>query len=248
MTGYRGIAKGARHALAKWDDEANLICTFRLETRLNASFPRSSHWGRVARRASSLTLAAAASACTPLGMWLYEDPTFALAAVQLVGEGSGTTSLEFVMAGCNRNDYDVQAQRLDVQLELNGSRVGKMTQDVPIMLTMRDQTPVPVLLPGWSGSPSPGAEEREVTFKLVGTGVISSPMGQRTVRIVQQGTVRIKDAKPVSWVARDAVPCRPGTSVLPNAPGRGTPITIPTAPPPPPPNQSPYTGGPPGPS
>lgn len=179
-------------------------------------------------------------------MWLYEDPTFALAAVQLVGEGSGTTSLEFVMAGCNRNDYDIQAQRLDVQLELNGTRVGKMTQDVPIMLTMRDQTPVPVQLAGWN-DPGSASREREVSFRLVGTGVISSPVGERKVRIVQQGTVRIKDARPVSWTARDAIPCRPGLSNLPGAPGRGTPMGVPTAPPPPPPNQAPYTGAPPEP-
>lgn len=213
---------------------------------VTASIRRPARWGQAASCASGLLLSYAAAACTPLGMWLYEDPTFALAAVQLVGEGSGTTSLEFVMAGCNRNDYDIQAQRLDVQLELNGTRVGKMTQDVPIMLTMRDQTPVPVQLAGWS-DPGSASREREVSFRLVGTGVISSPVGERKVRIVQQGTFRIKDAKPVSWTARDAIPCRPGMSNLPNAPGRGTPMGVPTAPPPPPPNQAPYTGAPPEP-
>lgn len=177
-----------------------------------------------------LAAGSAAVACTPFGLWLYEDPTFAVAALQLVGEDSAK-ALEVVMSGCNRNDYDLHTKNVELALDIAGEQLGAASQSVPILLAMRDQTSVPVKFVGWSQHEM-GSGERVVPFTLSGTGIIASPIGDRTVRIAQRGTVRLQDAKPVSWTARDSIPCRPGMSVLPNAPGRGVPLPMPDVPPP----------------
>ena len=57
--------------------------------------------------------------CTGLGMWLYEDPRVNLVEISMARD-SGKGQLQFVLSGCNTNDYDLQLDSLKMLLVVAG--------------------------------------------------------------------------------------------------------------------------------
>lgn len=161
------------------------------------------------------SLALAATACTPLGAWLYDDPSFTLAQVEYHPAGDGTDSLEVVITGCNRNDYELMGFGFETQLLLDGRAVGSATLTNAYQLATRDSTQLTMVLPlsRTAGLSDPAAAMR---YELVGSTRIQTPIGERRVPMRQRGNVaRSEDG--YQWTARDVLPCRPGQSTLPGA-------------------------------
>lgn len=152
--------------------------------------------------------------CTPLGMWVYEDPSFALQSVTLRSgpdSGAGADSMDLVFAGCNRNDYEVVGESLLTSLHVDGHKVAQGRRDQPYRIATRDSAPVMVTLAmqgDWiyGTTALPVELESEVLLKL--------PNGERRYVLSQKGTLVMKEGKPVLKVA-EGRRCRPGSSVLP---------------------------------
>lgn len=172
-------------------------------------------------------------------MWLYEDPSFALTAVNVVGVGSSQAGLELVLMACNRNDYDIDLLRARLQLRVADSGLGEAAFETPVVLAMRGETPVPIKVPSDADGRVVAAAVASAPFHITGTSVVKTPIGERVVKLEQRGMVELRDRRAVAWKPRDARPCRPGQSVLPPAPGRGTPFPLPEMPPQPPPVREP---------
>jgi hypothetical protein len=158
--------------------------------------------------------------CTPLGAWLYSDPTFALSGVRTTFQGSPADTLQFVLTGCNLNDFDVDGLTINGQLFVDGAAVGSLQSRRAFTMKMRDSVDVTVFLQ------IPRADEPRVhakgddfvmaRYELHGLVELATPIGVRRVNVLQRGDVRFDSAGvPSGWTVRNARPCKPGQSVLP---------------------------------
>jgi hypothetical protein len=158
------------------------------------------------------------AACTPLGAWLYDDPSFALARVGVrhSAGGPGPDSLELVLAGCNPNDYDLMGFGFDARLRVDGREIGAVRSENTYQLVMRDSTLITVMLPVQSADDLAPGEAMTSLYELVGQTRIHTPIGDRRVAMVQKGEVRREEGG-LAWHAWRARACRPGLATLPGA-------------------------------
>jgi hypothetical protein len=163
-------------------------------------------------------------ACTPLGAWIYDAPRFTVAEIHTAPPGNDRLDYEFVLTGCNLNDYDLMADSLVLQLNLQGEPVSSATYAQPIALPMRDsaRVSIPVSVRGERVRQLKGSGgERDVPFALHTVSTMQTPMGLKVIDAWHRGTVRLKADTTVGWTAAMQNACRPGTSMLPPAEGRG---------------------------
>jgi hypothetical protein len=154
--------------------------------------------------------------CTPLGAWLYDDPTFALARVGVRDVPEGQDSLMLILAGCNRNDYDLMGFGFEAQFAVDGRQVGTVRTENLYQLDMRDSTMITVMVPLDSTTNiAPGGVAASL-YELTGQTRIHTPIGERQVRLVQKGEVR-KSEEGFAWSTWKTRACRPGMSTLPGA-------------------------------
>jgi hypothetical protein len=158
--------------------------------------------------------------CTPLGGWLYSDPTFALSGVRTTFQGSPADTLQVILTGCNLNDFNVDGLTIDGQLFVDGTAVGVLQSSTSFTMKMRDSVDVTVVLQ------IPRADEPRVhakgddfvtaEYELNGRVELATPIGVRRVALAQKGDVRFDSTgMPSGWTVRNARPCKPGQSVLP---------------------------------
>lgn len=165
-------------------------------------------------------------ACTPLGAWIYDAPRFAVAEIRPVQAEQGRQRFEFVLTGCNLNDYDLMADSLALQLNLRGQPVSSATHALPIALPMRDSARVTVALavPDEHLREYREAGGRDVPFAIHSVGTMRTPMGPKVIDAWHRGTVHFAADNATRWTGVVQNACRPGQSVLPPAEGRGTPL------------------------
>ncbi|HQR18786.1 MAG TPA: LEA type 2 family protein [Gemmatimonadales bacterium] len=181
-----------------------------------------------ARRSLSPTAASAGLAsvlagllaCTPLGGWLYSDPTFALSGVRTRYRGSPADTLQLVLTGCNLNDFNVNGLTVEGRLLVDGDPVGSLWSAQPFTLKMRDSVEVlvPLEIPR-ADEPrvhAKGDDQMTARYELNGRVEVNTPIGIRRVPLQQYGEVRFDAAGVASgWTVRNAKPCKPGQSVIP---------------------------------
>jgi hypothetical protein len=159
-------------------------------------------------------------ACTPLGGWLYSDPTFALSGVTTKFRGSPADTLQLVLTGCNLNDFNVDGLTIEGHLMVNGAPVGSLWTQQPFLMKMRDSVDVvvPLQIPR-ADQPAVHAKGDDyvtVPYELNGRVEVNTPIGVRRVVLRQIGDVRFDSAGiPSGWTVRNARPCRPGQSIIP---------------------------------
>lgn len=174
------------------------------------------------------------SGCTPLGGWLYDDPTFVLSELTVRGKNPLDT-LELVLTACNRNDFPVEATAIEVSFEMQGSTIGSSLSRQAFTLQTRDSTKltVPLALPA-----SATDSGSRLTYVMTGHTTLNTPIGERRVEIFQKGAISLRPKDEVAHIAAAGRPCRPGKSTLPSY--MPTPVLIePPQPPNPIPGQSP---------
>jgi len=159
-------------------------------------------------------------ACTPLGGWLYSDPTFALSGVSTKFRGSPADTLQVILTACNLNDFDIDGLTVEGHLLVDGNPVGSLKSNRAFLMKMRDSVdvPVPLEIPRADEPPvhSKGDDYLAAQYELTGNIHVSTPIGVRRVRLQQRGTVRFDSAGiPSGWTVTNARPCRPGQSMLP---------------------------------
>lgn len=158
--------------------------------------------------------------CTPLGGWLYDDPSFILSELTLPGKGPGNSALALTITTCNRNDFSIQGSDLTVSLVLAGDSVARGQFKDQFTLAMRDSTRLALRMP--PVMPLPDSEPQRPSYALSGRAIVYTPLGTRTVQLRQQGRMtRRRD----SVLVPERLPvCRPGKSTLPPLPS--VPIII----------------------
>jgi hypothetical protein len=155
-------------------------------------------------------------ACTAFGAWLYDDPSFALQAVNLRREYGGqglADSLELVFVGCNRNDYDLMGEGFVTRLAVDGKTIGEGARVEPVRLVTRDTSRFTVTVPLRDSSFATDRKSRR--FEIVAHSDVRTPIGNRPVDLRVRGRVRQGAGENLDWYAETNPLCRPGLSQLP---------------------------------
>ena len=130
-------------------------------------------------------------ACTPLGLWVYDDPQVSVSRVRLSAESSGRTPPVLVALDVrNPNDYSVSTARVELRLRLDGLTIGRLARDSSVSLPKQTTSTFAVALePSSSVGPArlrtfgPGKHR----FAVDGRTTFTTPFGKRKVRFAQEG-------------------------------------------------------------
>src|SRR4051794_41416202 len=68
--------------------------------------------------------------CTPLGLWLYEDPVVTVSQITLeLGSGPARSPVTVALAMQNTNDYPLSTERVELSLQLDDVPIGQLRRD-----------------------------------------------------------------------------------------------------------------------
>ena len=139
------------------------------------------------RRHVSVALLALAglTACTPLGLWLYEEPTIDGVATSPGDELSSDASMKVMFDVLNPNEFDLDATRVEVSVEVDGRSVGRLEVDTAIALRPGRPTRVTLaVLPTDAAAAKTmrGLRRGSPRYAVTGRVTLGSPIGERKVR------------------------------------------------------------------
>jgi hypothetical protein len=99
------------------------------------------------RRAIVLAVALTAG-CTPLGLWVYEEPRIGLQDV-LIDTSTSASALPpyVVLTVGNRNDYSLSLRQVELVLQLDGRDIGNVVVDTVVPLRPIMNQPVRIMVP-----------------------------------------------------------------------------------------------------
>jgi LEA14-like dessication related protein len=168
------------------------------------------------RRLLGACLVAAVAACTPLGLWVYDDPGLEVSRVRLDRDAAGAQPVVVGLAVWNPNDYDVSTARLELQLRLDDVTVGRFSRDSIIPVRQTGLTDLALAL----SVPAGPIRERiralssgTHRFAVEGRAIFSTPFGRRNVRFAHAGDLAFRGRNEVQVgtdVAADSVRVRRG--------------------------------------
>ena len=146
--------------------------------------------GTIARRSACLVLL---GACTPLGLWIYEDPVVTVARVTLQvrpTRSAPASPVTVALAVHNRNDFPLSTTRLEVSLHLDGMPIGRLRQDSTVAVAMDAVSTVALPLrlekqatPARLRTLDSGSHK----FAISGRATFETPIGTRKVRFAEEG-------------------------------------------------------------
>jgi LEA14-like dessication related protein len=133
--------------------------------------------------------------CTPLGLWVYEDPVVTVSRVTLekkAARAQGASPVVVALAVDNRNDFALSSERVELSLRLDGVPIGRLRRDstvsvamaaistLALPLTLEKQTTPERLTALGTGTH---------TFSVQGRATFRTPFGMRKVRFEQEGAM-----------------------------------------------------------
>ena len=131
--------------------------------------------------------------CTPLGLWLYEDPVVSVARISFQFAQSDATPAPVIVALAlqNSNDYPLEAQQVELSLRLDGIPIGRLERDISTVSIATD-TVSTVALPLPVDRSTSEKHLRSIgsgthTFAVRGRARFQTPIGKRDVRFAQEG-------------------------------------------------------------
>jgi LEA14-like dessication related protein len=132
--------------------------------------------------------------CTPLGLWMYEDPVVTVARITVEVRRAAPTQSPVVVALAvkNANDYPISSEEVELSLRLDGVPIGRIRRDstVPLATDTISTVAVPLTLekqtvPGHMRVLGSGTH----TFAVQGRATFRTPIGTRKVRFAQEGSM-----------------------------------------------------------
>jgi LEA14-like dessication related protein len=132
--------------------------------------------------------------CTPLGLWLYEDPVVTVSQITLQFGRSGPSRSPVIVALAleNSNDYPLATERVELALQLNGMPIGQLRRDS--LVDLATDTVSTVALPLPVARPATTEHLRRLgtgihRFAVRGQATFRTPIGTRNVRFAQEGSL-----------------------------------------------------------
>jgi LEA14-like dessication related protein len=136
------------------------------------------------------------SSCTPLGLWVYEDPVVTVSRVTIELKESRQTRrapVVVALAVDNRNTYALSAERVELALRLDGVSIGRLDQHSAVPVAMATVSTVAMVLPlqqQGKGENLTALGSGTHTFAVKGRATFRTPFGKREVRFEQEGAMK----------------------------------------------------------
>jgi len=168
------------------------------------------------RRLLGPCVVTAVAACTPLGLWVYDDPGLEVSRVRLDHDAIGAAPVVVGLAVWNPNDYDLSTARLELQLRLDDVTVGHFSRDsiIPVPQAGLADFALPLTVPtGPIRERIRRLSSGTHRFAVVGRATFSTPFGRRNVRFAHAGDLAFGGADEVevgTSLSADAVRVRRG--------------------------------------
>ncbi|HEU4829533.1 MAG TPA: hypothetical protein VFT04_10075 [Gemmatimonadales bacterium] len=129
--------------------------------------------------------------CTPLGLWVYEEPTIEITAVSLTDAGAAEFPVRIALQVSNVNDFAVSLEKVQILLVLNDSPVVDRELATAASFPARDRQTVEIGV-AWSdvgpGLRPEGLGPGDHRYSVVGEAMLRTPIGQRRIRFARAGT------------------------------------------------------------
>jgi LEA14-like dessication related protein len=144
----------------------------------------------------------AALACTPLGLWMYQDPAVEVSRVRLTPEPADSAPVVVALDMSNPNDYPVSTRRVELSLRLDDLPIGGVARDSSVPLPqVATSTVALALVPNRAATPDQlrvlGSGVHR--FLVEGRATFATPIGERKVRFAQEGEMAFGEpASPAS--------------------------------------------------
>jgi LEA14-like dessication related protein len=132
------------------------------------------------------------AACTPLGLWVYDDPSVTVARVRLAERPTSKAPVLIALEVRNPNDYDLSATGVELLLRLDDVQIGQLSRDstVPLPKGTTSTLEVPLV-------PARGAAASRFSrfltgphrFAIRGRARFATPFGKRKVSFAQEGQI-----------------------------------------------------------
>jgi LEA14-like dessication related protein len=132
-------------------------------------------------------------ACTPLGLWIYEDPVVTVSRVTLqLREPRSVAGSPVVVALAvhNRNDFPLSTTRMEVSLQLDGVPIGRLKQDsaVSVATDAISTVSLPLKLEKQATTSRLQAlDSGSHRFAVSGRATFKTPIGTRKVLFAEEG-------------------------------------------------------------
>ena len=145
-------------------------------------------------------------ACTPLGLWLYQDPGVSVSRVRVGIDSLSMAPVLVALALQNPNAYPLSTVRVQLSLELDDQPLGELNQDSTLVLPREAISTVALPLVLTAGVPASslgklrGGTHR---FVVMGRAEFTTPVGTRKVRFAQEGDLRFGPAPASAPVRTD---------------------------------------------
>jgi LEA14-like dessication related protein len=146
----------------------------------------------IGRYSGGMALAICLGACTPLGLWIYEDPVVTVARVTLEKKGAGKSPVLVALRVDNRNTYALSAERVVLSLRLDGVPVGRVERDSTVSLATATVSTVALSLPLQKQATAQrlaALGSGTHTFAVQGRATFRTPFGTREVPFRQEGSM-----------------------------------------------------------
>jgi len=127
--------------------------------------------------------------CTPLGLWMYEDPQVTVDRVRLDVQAESGEPVVVGLALHNFNDYPVSATRLEFQLSLDELPIGRLDRESSVAVPTGVATVVLPIEPDAGTTPArlQTFHSGVHRFEIHGRATFATPIGKRKVGFVQEG-------------------------------------------------------------
>lgn len=138
--------------------------------------------------------------CTPLGLWIYEEPTIEITGISVTDSGAAEYPVRIALQVSNVNDFEVSLERVQLLLVLNDSPVVDRELSTAASFPARDRQTVQIGV-AWrdvgTGLRPEGLALGMQRYSVVGHAMLRTPIGQRRIRFARAGTQDF-EAKPAS--------------------------------------------------
>ncbi|HLU29682.1 MAG TPA: LEA type 2 family protein [Glycomyces sp.] len=128
--------------------------------------------------------------CTPLGIWVYTEPTVEVAQLSVSDADTSAYPVRVSLQVSNANDFDVSLEAVELVLVLDGSSVIDRELSTAALLSARDRQTVEIGV-AWrdvgAGLRPSGLRSGELQYHVSGAARIRTPIGKRRIRFARAG-------------------------------------------------------------
>jgi len=130
--------------------------------------------------------------CTPLGLWVYEDPVVTVSRVTLEVKETRRPGMVVALAVDNRNTFALSTERVELALRLDGIPMGQVARDSSVPVAMAAVSTVALAVPVQKQATSDRLKalgSGSHTFAVQGRATFRTPFGTRKVHFEQEGAM-----------------------------------------------------------